>query len=271
MYFGKNLRYLREKHGKPSQEKLGKALGLTRSAVSSYEDGRAEAKYEILQKISAHFNVSVDNLLSKDLSKLDEHEALYKQDTQKHLKGNNLRVLSITTDNSEEGENIESVPIKASAGYTMGYADPEYIRELPKYRIPFLPKNKTYRAFEIQGDSMLPARSGSVVIGEYLEDWSHIKPGQECIVVTKNMQEGVVFKKVYLSADKSKFTLKSNNINYATYEVGVGDVVEIWKFTVLISKHLPDDAFQIGDLKEAYWRLEDDIRLLKSKQNGFDN
>jgi len=266
MYFGKNLRYLREKHGKPSQEKLGQALGLTRSAVSSYEDGRAEAKYEMLHKIADHFNVTVDNLLFKDLSKLDQEEALYKLDTEKHLKGNNLRVLSITTGTQEDAENIELVPVKASAGYTMGYADPEYIRELPKYKLPFLPKHKTYRAFEIQGDSMLPVKPGSIVIGEYAEDWGSVKPGQECIVVANSLQEGVVFKKVFLSKDRGAFTLKSNNLNYPSYEIEVGNVVEIWKFAALITRSLPEESAQVSDLKQAYWRLEDDVRNLKNRQ-----
>ena len=59
----------------------------------------------------------------------------------------------------EDRENIELIPQKASAGYLNGYADPEYIREQPRFRLPFLPSNATYRAFEISGDSMLPIKS----------------------------------------------------------------------------------------------------------------
>src|SRR3546814_6005241 len=43
-----------------------------------------------------------------------------------------VRVLSITVDGDDK-ENIELVPVKASAGYLNGYADPEYIAELPKF------------------------------------------------------------------------------------------------------------------------------------------
>lgn len=49
----------------------------------------------------------------------------------------------------------EFVPIKARAGYLVGYADPEYLETLPKYTatVDHMPKGK-YRYFEAEGDSM---------------------------------------------------------------------------------------------------------------------
>lgn len=49
----------------------------------------------------------------------------------------------------------EFVPIKARAGYLLGYADPEYLETLPKYTatVTHMPKGK-YRYFEAEGDSM---------------------------------------------------------------------------------------------------------------------
>jgi len=49
----------------------------------------------------------------------------------------------------------EFVPIKARAGYLLGYADPEYLETLPKYTatVDHMPKGK-YRYFEAEGDSM---------------------------------------------------------------------------------------------------------------------
>ncbi|WP_020527121.1 XRE family transcriptional regulator [Flexithrix dorotheae] len=268
MYFGKNLRFLREKHGKPSQEKLGMKLGLTRSAISSYEDGRAEAKYEILNRISKYFNITVDQLLNVDLSKLDESEIKQQKETDKYVKAENLRILAITTDQSDN-ENIELVPIKASAGYTAGYADTEYLSELPKYQLPFLPKGKTYRAFEVKGDSMLPLKPKSIVVGEFISDWNSIKDGQVCVVVVKNMNEGIVLKKIYNRVkSESKFILKSSNINYPSYEIPAEDVIEVWKFAAFISKEFPEENHTVSELKEAFWRLEDDIREIKENQNN---
>src|SRR5690606_251955 len=103
-----------------------------------------------------------------------------------------VRVLSITVD-EEDRENIELVPVKASAGYLNGYADPEFIRELPRFHLPIF-KQGTYRAFELKGDSMLPLQPGTIVVGEFVEDWKNIKPGETYIIISKS--EGVVYKRV---------------------------------------------------------------------------
>jgi transcriptional regulator with XRE-family HTH domain len=266
MFFGKNLRYLREKNGKPSQEKLGKQLGITRSAISSYEDGRAEPKFDTLNNIANHFNITVDQLLNIDLSKLSDEALLQKKDLDKYLKGENLRVLAITTD-KKDNENIEFVPVKASAGYTTGYADSEYISDLPKYHLPFLPKGRTYRAFEVRGDSMLPLKPRSIVIGEYIEDFKSIKDGMVGIVVVRNLSEGIVLKKIYNRiAQYGTFVLKSANLAYAPYEIPAEDIIEIWKFAAYISKEFPEESAGIGELKDAFWRLEDEMRDIKENR-----
>ena len=46
-------------------------------------------------------------------------------------------------------ELIEMIPVKAKAGYAFGYSDPEFIKELPTIRLPFLSKNRKYRTFPI--------------------------------------------------------------------------------------------------------------------------
>src|SRR4030065_178917 len=50
-------------------------------------------------------------------------------------------------------------------GYATGFADPEYISELPVFQLPFLSKQKKYRTFQLTGDSMLPITPKSWVTG----------------------------------------------------------------------------------------------------------
>src|SRR5690554_3553177 len=137
-----NIKYLRKDKGWTQQE-LADALGVKRPQIGSYEEDRADPRIQTLLKLSNLFNVSIDDLLGKDLSSP-------MISTRKPTK-----VLAITVD-SQDRENIELVPQKASAGYTNGYADPEYLQDLPRFQLPNLPRNSTYRAFEISGDSMLP-------------------------------------------------------------------------------------------------------------------
>lgn len=46
-----------------SQEELAKLLGISRSAISSYENGTRSPNHDILIKIATIFNVSTDYLL----------------------------------------------------------------------------------------------------------------------------------------------------------------------------------------------------------------
>src|SRR6202008_1620944 len=151
----------------------------------------------------------------------------------------NLRLLRISVDKDDQ-ENIEMVPVTASAGYLNGYADPEYVAALPKFYLPMF-KNGTFRAFEIKGDSMLPLQSGTVIIGEYLENWGDLKSGDTYIVVSKN--DGVVYKRVTGKfKEQKKLKLVSDNPVYEPYEINGEDILEIWKAKGYISTQLPTPA-----------------------------
>ncbi|GAB3330294.1 hypothetical protein GCM10027429_07380 [Marivirga atlantica] len=64
---GKNLRYLRDKKGL-SQTALAEALDLKRGNISSYEKELAQPSIQSLIRISAYFDVSVEDLVKRDLS-----------------------------------------------------------------------------------------------------------------------------------------------------------------------------------------------------------
>lgn len=262
MFLSKNLKHLRERNGKQTQENLANALGITRSAISSYEDGRAEPKLVVMNRIAQYFNITLDQLLNVELATLGDVDLQQQKEVKKYASAENLRILTITTDR-ENNENIELVPEKAAAGYTKGYADAEYLKDLPKYQLPFLPKGRTYRAFEIAGESMLPLLPDSIVIGEYVANWNEVQEGQTCIVVAKN--DGVVLKRVFNKiTERGTFLLKSSNIAYQPYEVPADEVVEIWKFAAYISKDMPDDnVTSLQELKLAFSRLEDELQDIK--------
>ncbi len=62
-----NIRLLR-KQKKWSQEELAQAIGLNRGNIASYENGTAEPKICNLLKMASLFEVSLLNLIQKDLS-----------------------------------------------------------------------------------------------------------------------------------------------------------------------------------------------------------
>ena len=66
-HFGSNIKKIRSLQNY-TQQHLADILGLTRAAVSSYEEGRAEPKIETLMRASQIFGVSVDDLINKKLT-----------------------------------------------------------------------------------------------------------------------------------------------------------------------------------------------------------
>lgn len=226
----KNLKYLRKKKGL-TQQQFADEMEIKRASVGAYEEERAEPKYELLKKIAAFYGLTMDELANDTIN--DKWKPT--------PRGNaaNVRVLSITVD-GDDRENIELVPVKASAGYLNGYADPEYIAELPKFSLPMF-RQGTYRAFEIKGDSMLPLAPGSIVIAEYVENWADIKPGQTYVIISKS--DGVVYKRIAFKYKEEKgLKLLSDNKSYEPYWVESADILEVWKAKAYISTQLPEPS-----------------------------
>jgi transcriptional regulator with XRE-family HTH domain len=213
---------------KTSQEKLAELIKIKKPTLGSYESGRAEPKYADLIDIAEFFKVEVDELLKEDLSKRLPGMANKPK----------LRILATTVDSNNE-ENIEMVPVKALAGYTASYDDVEFIQELPTFQVPFLPRDKKYRVFPIKGESMLPLQPGSLVFAEYVEDWTAIKDGTICIVVTR--EDGVVLKQVINHlADRKVLILNSTNKTYDPYPILGSEIQEIWKFAGYFHSDFPN-------------------------------
>lgn len=225
-----NLKYLRKKK-RITQQQFADEMDIKRASVGAYEERRAEPKYELLKKIADFYSLTMDELVNDVIDDKWKPTA----------RGNaaSVRVLSVTVD-GEDKENIELVPVKASAGYLNGYGDPEYIAELPRFSLPMF-RQGTYRAFEIKGDSMLPLQSGSIVIAEYVENWNEIKSGQTYVVISRD--EGVVYKRIAFKYKEDKgLKLVSDNKSYEPYWVAADDILEVWKAKAYISTQLPEPS-----------------------------
>lgn len=254
--FGERLKHLR-RTAKLSQEGLSQALELTRSTLSGYENETAEPSIGTLKKIAAYFEVSLDYLMGIS----NEGE-----DGKADITGRFLRVLTTTVD-SDDNENIELVPVTAKAGYRTGFADPDFIRVLPTFQLPFLSKQKKYRSFQLSGDSMPPIEDGAYVTAEFVENWNNLKDGFPYVVVTR--EDGIVFKVVYNKMKESEsLLLCSTNPIYEPYSVKVKEVAEIWKFVNFMSSEPPtldSRKDQSGDVSFALQDLKKEVEQLKMK------
>jgi hypothetical protein len=113
---------------------------------------------------------------------------------------------------------------------------------------------------------MLPTPSGSVIVGEKIDDMEEIKSNQTYVVVSRN--EGIVYKRVMKNnKSKSKLTLVSDNISYQPYNVNSDDVLEVWKATMIISKANTQQRWDVNQLANLVNNLQDQVSTLKKKMN----
>ncbi|HEY9362256.1 MAG TPA: LexA family transcriptional regulator [Chitinophagaceae bacterium] len=244
----KNLKYLRKLRGW-TQEEFALKLNIKRSLLGAYEEERAEPRIEVLEIVSDIFKLTLDELLRKDLSDNKENY-LAKRRTQKLTGGRST---------------IPFVPVKAAAGYMAGYADPEFIDELNTFTLPML-TGGNYRAFEIIGDSMMPTPSGSVIVGEKVDQLEDLKNNNTYIIVSRN--EGIVYKRVLKSnRSKNKLTLVSDNPSYQPYSVNAEDVVELWQAQVVIAKANTQQRWDVNQLASVVNNLQQQVSSLKKRMN----
>lgn len=212
-----NLKILRTRLGL-TQRQLAGQVGVKPPVIGAYEEGRAWPPVPVLLRLASFFEVSLDELVRTDLGSPGH---INRRDSGPR------QVLAITV-NPAGDEQVELVTQKAAAGYLAGYQDPEFIGDLPKVHLPVLPRNRTMRAFEIRGDSMLPVPSGSLVFAQYVESLAQVKNGKTYILVTRI--DGIIFKRVYLHAEKrNHFLLVSDNTHYAPYALPFSEILEVWQ------------------------------------------
>ncbi|KIC90410.1 XRE family transcriptional regulator [Flavihumibacter sp. ZG627] len=247
-YAGKNLKYLRKLRGW-TQEDFATRLKIKRSLLGAYEEERAEPRLEVLELVSDLFKVSLDELFLKDLGE---------------TKGSYIakrRAQKLAT----EPTVIQFVPVKAAAGYLNGFADPEFIDELNTFTLPMLAPGQ-YRAFEILGDSMLPTPSGSIIVGEKVEDLEAVKTSNTYIVVSR--QEGIVYKRLMKNPrSKQKLTLVSDNPVYQPYQVEASDIVEVWQAQMVITRANLQQRWDVDQLATIVTNLQEQVSSLKKKMN----
>ena len=244
----KNLKYLRKLRGW-TQEEFAQKLRIKRSLLGAYEEERAEPRIDILEIVADMFKLTLDDLLRKDVSD-NKTSYISRRRAQKMTGGR--------TD-------IPFVPVKAAAGYLAGFADPEFIDELNTFTLPML-AGGDYRAFEIVGDSMMPTPSGSVIVGERVQNLDEVKTNHTYIVVSKT--DGIVYKRILKNnRQKNKLTLVSDNPTYQPYQVNAEDIMEVWQAQMVISKANTQQRWDVDQLASLVNNLQQQVTTLKKRMN----
>ncbi len=178
-----------------------------------------------------------------------------------------IRPIMVTL-NDQLTENIAFVPIKAQAGYLSGYSDESFVEQLPSFALPGF-QNGTYRAFEVEGHSMLQVDNkgfhpGDITINQFLESAHQIRDGRVYVVVT---EDGLLLKRCInrLDSDTPRLICKSDNRSgdYPDILLTPDQIVEVWEFKANITRYAspPGDAFTlINDLNLRLVILEEKVK-----------
>lgn len=281
IYLKENIKFLRKRRSM-TQGELADLLNSKRSLIGSYEEGRGVPKLPVIRRMAEIFEVSLDSLLAVDISKREAEgrrqetevgswkaegrrqeaeEKGQKAEVGKNI-GSGLKVLSVVV-TPENDELISIVPVKASAGYLNGRADAEYIEQLPHFSMPVaeLSQRRSYRVFQIKGDSMLPVPPGSYIFCDFVERATDIREGKPYVLITSD--EGIVYKRIFLS-NENQLQLKSDNPEYEPYVVATDSVLEIWRALGFLSFELPEpDALNVQKLSSVLAKMQEELAKMK--------
>ena len=183
IYIASNLKHLRLLN-KKTQDDIAKLCDKKNTAISNWEKGIREPDSIDLAKLSNYFNISIDDLMKKDL-RFDNAE--YIDVTTKIVKVPVLGVIKAGTPIEAQEDIIEYVDIPEE--WTKG--------------------NKKYYGLKIQGDSMYPKyEENDIVIFEQTEDYIRANK-KDCAVMVNG--DDATFKNVTIT--ESGITLIPLNIN----------------------------------------------------------
>lgn len=250
MALNQRIKLLRKTLAK-SQTDFAAAIGITQTSLSQIESGKNGISYDVFHALIKEFGVNPFWLMDGSGNMLTGED-------NKIVSAPSALPLVVTV--SEDGdENIVLVDQKAAAGYLQGMQDQQYVSKLPAFRLPGY-RGRTYRAFEVSGDSMLPTIwPNDMLICSYVDGFSQIRDNFVHVVVTHD--GSIVAKRVISEAEKErKLLLKSDNNAYPPYNVTLDEVAQVWKVHSRITGQLPppDGSDQrLHDIEKRVIQIEE--------------
>lgn len=226
-FFGKNIKKIRSVRGL-SQQAFADLFDLKRGTLGAYEEGRSEPKIETIIKIANYFSISIDDILTHELT---VNELL-------RFKGD------LTTFANEVKQDLfPSIPFVADFkknDYVEFYNKPNFIDELPCIQLP-TNADKTLRAFEVSDLEMTNQGKGfypkDIIIGEKVSvsQIEKLSSGTYVMILTA---EKLIFRKLFLV--NGKVNLRAAHDTITDEKIEVSDIKELWQICHVFFKRLPE-------------------------------
>ena len=248
-FFGRNIKKIRGVKGL-SQKSFAELFDLKRATLGAYEEGRSEPKIETIIKIANYFSISIDSMLTSDLT---VNELLrFKEDL-------------ILDDSVYEKESFVAIPYvseKKIESYCKHYNNPSFIDDLSVINLP-IEIDKVLRAFTVTNLEMTDHDKGlypkDIVIAEKVaeEDFESYGNGEIVVAV---LEKEIILRKIYFISDKVVFKAEHKNIEEKIFSKT--DIKELWQAKYTFIKRLPE----IGDeVENKLLFLEKELLKLKNR------
>ncbi|MCT4288679.1 hypothetical protein ATE49_12900 [Elizabethkingia miricola] len=230
-----------------TQKQVAELIGVSFQTYNGYENGKEipNTKYQILDNV---LSLSSDTpKITLDVSNVNQNSILTNQNSFSRIP----KVITIS-EKDEEKENIELVPVKLAAGYVGGgFAEENFIRELPKFRLPFL-NNGTFRCFGVGGHSMDKIQDEDWFIGRFVSNLRDFHEGKVHAIISKK-SNSLLLKRVFRHPERNDMLILRSDGNdivntYPDIHIHMDLIDEIWSYAALISFKEP--AYDINRFRE---------------------
>ena len=227
-----NIKYLREKSSL-GQTDIANNLGVARTTISHYESGHSEPSIEKMMLLSEMFQVSISDLIEKDLS-----ESL---DTLTYVNNNNAsgditRLDKRKKDSLSKGE-IKSIKDNRTPFYNVlvsagEHGIMEWGREEPTGYIIDIPAFKAAdAAFPVLGFSMEPEISNGDIVGvREMQKWDFVDTAGVYMLITDHER---MIKRLKPDDDDDNMLWCLSN-NYAPFKLLRTDIRKMFKVVARI-------------------------------------
>jgi len=225
-HIGKNIKKIRSVK-KISQNAFSELFKLSRTAVGSYEEGRAEPKIETIIQIANYFGLSIDLLLTKELTVND----LYRFDIFDIDKKGEKEVLPIAEKNI-----IPFISLKKRKDYLKHRGSVSFIASLPIISFP-VHVNISLRAFEHEGDEMMFQGVGihpyDILVCTPIKKEKLIRLEKNEVYIF--VLESTIIVRRLDAENEDTYLLSSDNVYYPKKEIKRSEVKEQYKLIGLFS------------------------------------
>lgn len=229
-FIGSNIRKIRAIK-QLSQAAFAELFQLARPSVGAWEEGRAEPKTDTLLQIARHFGVSVDLLLTKELTDDD----LYHFDLYQRQRDDAAPAAPVPTAD-QQPHLTPFVRADQWLEYGMRCQDPLWIDQLPALTLPHQLGGAT-RAFEVGGSEMAwPAPAGGLrprdVVLAARASAMELRPDDVYAVV---LRRGPVVRRLAEMLPNQELRLTADNPDYPETTIALSEVLEVWQVHRLLT------------------------------------